>query len=207
MTKLRLVFLTLIILSILFASAQSFAEYDRSGDKVDDARKERIDPEDAYREEFLQWYKEFYPEIANEIEALKKKDPKLYEERYKLKEKKFGGIMETQKKNPDFGKALMDDLKIAAFQNKTLGKLRTEKNKIKRQQYIDQLGNIVSRRFDLAVKIKQFKYEELSQKIKRLEKILARRQKEVQELTKRKVQEVEKRVKHLLEEDEKINSK
>ena len=201
MTKLRLTLLALIAMSILLVTTQTFAADDISGTQADGAKKERLDPEDVYREEFLLWFQKFYPKQSKRLDELRKKDPKLFEEHYKLKEDKLGDIMEAEKKDHEFGKALMDDLKISERQNKTLGKIRSEKDKKKRKGYIDQLEHIVSKRFDLAVKIKQFKYKQLCQKIKRLEKRLEKRMEEVKELVKHKDEEIEARVKHLLEEE------
>jgi len=191
MTKSRLMISALIAVLLLITSSQLIAG--------DDSKKTKLDPEQEYREEFLQWYKQFYPRNSKKLEELRNKDKKLFEESYKLKEHKFADIMETYKKNPDFGQALMDDLKVSEYQNKTLGKIRAEKDKKKKADYIKQLNNIVSKRFDLAVKIKKFKYEELRKRIKRMEKKLADREKEVEELINRKDKEIENRVKELLE--------
>lgn len=203
MTRLRITLLALIVISVLFASAQSFAADDKHGAKVDDARKKQIDPKQEYKEEFLQWYKEFFPKSSKSLEELRKKDPKLFEARYKIKEKKFGDAMDIYKRNPDYGKAIVEDFYIGTLQSKTLCKIRSEKDEKKKQKYISQLKNIVIKRFDLGVKIKQFEFEEFRQRIKRLERILAKRQKVFAERLKRKDKEIENRIKKLLEDEEK----
>lgn len=203
MTKSRVILLTLITISILFASAQSLAKEDESKPKVDDAKKKQVDPKQEYKEEFLQWYKEFFPKNSKRLEELRKKDKNLFEEHYKLTEKKFGDAMEVYKRNPDYGIVVVEDLFNADRQSKTLRKIRSEKDKRKKQKHIDKLRRIVSTRFDLAVKIKKFKFEELRQSIKRLEKKLASRQNRLEERLKRRDQEIEERTKKLLEDEEK----
>ena len=203
MTKSRVIFLTLITISILFASAQSFAADDKSKPKVDNAKKKQVDPKQKYKEEFLQWHNEVFPKSGKIMERLRKENKKLFEERYKSKEKRLGNVMDIYKRNPDHGKVIVEDRYKADIQSKTLRKIRSEKDEKKKQKYINELKNIVAKRFDLAVKIKQFEFEEFRQRIKRLEKVLANRQKDFEERLKRRDEEIENRTKKLLADEEK----
>ena len=156
--------------------------------------------------EFIEWLNEYYPKDAEKLESLNNK-PGLYCNHFKLLRKKYGEIMDIQKRNPEFAKARMEDLKLLQVRDGILLKIQKTRDQKQKDSLTKQLSEVVSKRFDLTVKIKKFRYEELRARIEQLSKVLAEREEEVKKLQERKDVEIKNRVQELIKNRQKDKKK
>jgi hypothetical protein len=132
---------------------------------------------------FSRWLEENYPEEAKKLAELKDKDPALHRKRYALLHKRYGKIYKAAKDNPDLAAILKVDLELKEKRDELLeqmGKLRivydeSSENEVKKEceEKITtcrrQLEGVLAKRFDLIVKRKEIEFEQLLEKLKKLQ--------------------------------------
>lgn len=155
-------------------------------------------------EEFVEWLGKNYPKVAENLEKLKEQDPVEYMRKAGEKLKKYGEIMEAEKKNPEYAKVLKEDLTLKQARDKIIRKFKTADGKQKKQLKAE-LKEIVAERFDIVIKKKEFKYKALKQKLEKLQKQVTKRQAELDKLVQSKDKAIAERMNELVGESEKLN--
>lgn len=157
----------------------------------------------AEHDEYIEWLKENYAEEAEQLAEAKEKNPDTYIRRFWLSKRRYGVIMDTQKRNPELAEVLKEDIELQRSRDKILRQIKNAKGK-KAETLKAELKEIVERRFDLVVMKKQLRYEELRGRLEKLRKEVEQQQAEVGKLKERKAEETSKRIKELVEKTEKI---
>lgn len=154
-------------------------------------------------EEYINWLEKNYPEEAQALEELEETDPEQYFRNAFASRRKYGRIMEAEKRNPELGEVLKEDLAIQKLSTGLVEEIsRAEGNK--RQELVKELESLVSRRFDLIVRKKQLQYEDLQKRLEQMQKELKQRQLDVKKLEESKEKAIEDRLKDLIGQSEKV---
>ncbi len=155
-------------------------------------------------EDFIKWLEENHPEKAKKLLELRDKDPEKYMKSFMAAKKQYGEIMEAQKKNPKYAKVLTEDLELKQQRDRLVRRLNSA-GVDERAGLLAELEDTVSKRFDLIIKKKQFRYDALKKKLAKLKKEVEKREAELDELVKSKRAAVTERVNELAGKSEKIN--
>lgn len=154
-------------------------------------------------EEFIQWLQKNNPELAAELEQIREKDPGLYFTRVMDARRRYDPIIDTEKRNPELAKVLLEDLAMQKQRDELLKKLRGTGG-AEREKLLQELKSLVSQRFDLIIRKKTLQYQELEERLKRLREEIEKRRSEINKLKDSKEQAVEEHVKELTAQAEKI---
>lgn len=155
-------------------------------------------------DEFIKWFEKNYPEKAKKLLKLRDRDPEKYMKSFKSAKKKYGEIMDSEKKNPEYSKVLTEDLKLKHQREKLVRRLNSA-GADERAELLAELEDTVSKRFDLIIKKKQFRYDALKKKLSKLKTVVEKQESELDELVKSKQAAVTERVNELAGKSEKIN--
>ncbi|MBN1787927.1 MAG: hypothetical protein JW806_05970 [Sedimentisphaerales bacterium] len=123
----------------------------------------------AMEEELMAWLEKNEPDIAKSLTELKEKDPGSYRRRLAIEGRKYREIIEAQQTNPELAELLKKDLALKQERNETLEKLKAATNDKEKEALTKELKEIVGKRFDLIIKKKEIKYEELKKKLEQLQ--------------------------------------
>ena len=156
------------------------------------------------QQEFIEWLKENYPEEAEELEELHERNPEAAVRRLALSRRQYGRIMEAHQENPALAEVLKEDLQLKQHRDEILEQIKSAKGD-NRDKLRKELHEVVSARFDLIVRKKQLKYEELLRRLERLQKEVQEREAEVEKLAEKKDSAVQERLGELVGKREKIN--
>jgi hypothetical protein len=130
-------------------------------DKTNDQMSRRLD-------EYLEWLRNNYPEEAEVLAETKEKEPDTYRERLRLSLGKYGRIAEASKNNPQLATVLKEDLELKEHAEKLLEEFRTTSDEDKKKKLGKELEQVIGSRYDLSVKKKQIKHEQLLKKLEEL---------------------------------------
>ena len=155
-------------------------------------------------EEYIKWLKANYPEKAKKLVQLREKNPEAYMKQVMASRERYGEIMEAQERNPELAEVLKEELELKNNRGRLLKEVRTAKGK-ERKKLMEQLEEVVNRRFDLIVRKKQLRYVHLLEKLKKLQTEVQRREAEVEKLKQKKKQAIQERLEELIGKAEKIN--
>lgn len=155
-------------------------------------------------DEFIQWLQKNNPELAAELEQLREKDPAQYFSRVMEARRRYDPIIDTEKRNPELAKVLLEDLAMQKQRDELIKKLRGSEG-AEREKLLAELKTLVSQRFDLIIRKKTLQYQELEERLKRLQEEIEKRRSEIDKLKGSKEQAVEEHVKELTAQAEKIN--
>ncbi|MHC4456615.1 MAG: hypothetical protein ACYS0I_05895, partial [Planctomycetota bacterium] len=98
----------------------------------------------------------------------KEKEPDTYRERLRLSLGKYGRIAEASKNNPQLATVLKEDLELKEHAEKLLEEFRTTSDEDKKKKLGKELEQVIGSRYDLSVKKKQIKHEQLLKKLEEL---------------------------------------
>jgi hypothetical protein len=155
-------------------------------------------------EDFIKWFEENHPEEAKKLIESRQKDPEGYMSSFMAAKERYGEIMEAQKKNPELAKVLAEDIELKQQRERLIRRLNSAEAD-ERAEVLAELEDTVSKRFDLIIKKKQFRYDALKKKLARLKTEVEKREAELDELVKSKQAAVTERVNELAGKSEKIN--
>ncbi|MBN1456253.1 MAG: hypothetical protein JW912_00190 [Sedimentisphaerales bacterium] len=155
-------------------------------------------------DEFVDWLKENYTDVADELAKLRETDPGEYIKKFTESREKYGEIMEVQKRNPEYAEVLKEDLELKQNRDTLIRKLQNADDEQK-DEIKDELKEIVAKRFDIIIKKKEFKYKALKERLEDLQKKLDSRQAELNKLVQSKDQAIDGRMKELIGESEELN--
>ncbi|MCK5000231.1 MAG: hypothetical protein KAS23_11875 [Anaerohalosphaera sp.] len=157
----------------------------------------------AEHDAYIKWLEENYPKEAKQLEITRKDDPDNYIRRFWSSRRKYGQIMDLEKRNPELAEVLKEDMALQQSRDKILKTVRDAKGK-QLEKITAQLKKIVGRRFDLIVIKKRLKYEELKKRIEHLQKEVAEQEAELSKLNGQKKTQTAERLKELFNTAEKI---
>lgn len=126
--------------------------------------------------EHLEWLEKNYPEKAKKLAELKKEKPELYMKQMAISLKKYRGIKEAEKENPELAKVLKEDLALKEKRNRLVRRIRASKDDEQKEKLAEELEKIISDRFDLILRRKQIAYEQLLKKLEKLKKEVKNRE-------------------------------
>ena len=157
-------------------------------------------------DEFLKCLKENYPDEAAKLEQLKKDNPEQYMRALMISGKKYGGICQATKDDPNLAKVLKGQMELRNKRTELLKQISTTTDEKQKKTLTTELEQIVGQQFDLIVKRKQMAYEDLTKKLADLQKEVDQRKAEVEKWKSKdyKSQKVKERVTELLNEKEKF---
>jgi hypothetical protein len=157
-------------------------------------------------EEYIQWLEKRYPDEAERLDELQQNDPEQYFKSVFSSMRKYGRIMDAEKRNPELADILKEDLEIQDLRVELLEQIKQSNDK-KREELVKQLEDLVSRRFDLIVRKKQLQYEDLQKRLQEMQAELKQRQLEVRKLQETKDKALKERLEELIGQTEKVNWK
>ncbi len=158
-------------------------------------------------ENYLEWLEDNYPGEFEMLERLEDEAPEAYKRRLRYSRIKYGPIMAAEQQNPELAELLKEDLELKEVRDKLLEHLDdADKDDEKHiENIMEELEEVVSQRFEIIIRKKQFQYEAMRQRLERLEKQLSERQAEVDKLRDKKQAAVKQRMSELLGKSEQIN--
>jgi len=157
-------------------------------------------------DEFLKCLKENYPDEATKLEQLKKDNPEQFMRAMMISGKKYGGICQAVKDDPNLAKVLKGQMELRSKRTELLKQIRATTDEKQKKTLTTELEQIVGQQFDLIVKRKQMAYEDLTKKLADLQKEVNQKKTEAEKWKSKdfKSQKVKERVTELLNEKEKF---
>ena len=157
----------------------------------------------ARHAEYIKWLEKNYPEEAEKLAELREEKPELYMKKLWLSKKQYGRIAEAAKKNPQLAEVLKDDLELKRKRDELLRKIGAASENEKKE-LAKELEKVVSSRFDLIVKRKQIRYEQLRKELEKLKEQVKKSEAEVGKWKEAKGEKVRERVEELISRTEKF---
>jgi len=155
-------------------------------------------------EEYIQWLEKNYPDEAENLNELQQNDPEQYFKGAFTSMRKYGRIMDAEKRSPELAEILKEDLEIQNHRVELLEQIKQSGGQ-KREELVKQLEDLISRRFDLIVRKKQLQYEDLQKRLEEMQAELKQRQLEVRKLQETKEKALKERLEELIGQTEKVN--
>jgi len=153
--------------------------------------------------EYIKWLEKNYPEEAETLAELRKK-PELYGRRLKVSMRRYGPIMKASERNPKLAEVLKEDLELKLKREQLIKQLRAATDEAAREKLTKELKETVSQRFELIVKKKQLRYEELQKELEKLKADIKRGEAELEKLRDKKDEHIKKRLGELLSKTERF---
>lgn len=122
------------------------------------------------QEKFLVWLKENYAEEAEKLAEIKEKNPELYERQLRLLWMKYGRIFMIAQENPELAEILKQQHGLNHQRDELMRKVGKAKDEKEKQKLVDELGEVLGKKFDLIVRRKQIAFEQLRERLQELEK-------------------------------------
>lgn len=155
-------------------------------------------------DEYVKWFKKEFPEKAQKMEDLREKYPEKYMTLMQGCQRKYSPIMRAQRSNPELAKVLKEDIQLQSQRDQLLKELRSADKK-ESKALRKELEEVVSSRFDIILKKKQLRYEDMLKRLRALEKKVNEQQAEVESLKDKKNDTIEQRIEELISKTEKIS--
>ncbi|MDH4202148.1 MAG: hypothetical protein OEV87_04580 [Phycisphaerae bacterium] len=155
-------------------------------------------------ETFLVWFKKQYPEDHEELIELRVTDPEKYVQRSTDLMKVYEPIQRMEKYSSKLAGTMKKNLDLQKRRDALLLQIRIA-SKEQQPELIEELGSVVSQRFDTIVVEKQLQYQWLRKRLNDLTKKVETRAKELESLNKNKKKAVQDRMNELMERTEKVN--
>ncbi len=155
--------------------------------------------------ECLEWLGKNYPEEAEKLTKLKDKKPELYRKHLRYRCEKYRKIMEAEEENPQLAGVLKQDLELKMKRGKLLRTIRAETDENQKEKLVKELKEVVSNRFDLIIKRKQMRYEQMSKKLERLKKEVAKKSAEIEKWKEKKQEKVKEHLEELMSRTEEFD--
>ena len=171
------------------------------GEEFEKIMKQRMETfRQKMQAEFLGWLHKNYRQQADELGGLKQKDPDLYWKKFDLIRERYWRIYEAERWNPELAGVLKEDLELKKTCDELLEKIKSVKDDKEKNELIDQLKDVVGRRYDLILKRKQIEYEQLLKRVEGLQKQLEENKAEIAGWRDQKIKEenVKNRINELL---------
>jgi hypothetical protein len=122
------------------------------------------------QEKFLVWLKENYAEETKKLAEIKEKNPELYDRQIHLLWMKYGRIFMTAQENPELAEILKQQNELNRQRDELMRKIGKAKDEKEKGKLVDELGEVLGKKFDLIVRRKQIAFEQLRERLAELEK-------------------------------------
>jgi hypothetical protein len=152
--------------------------------------------------DFLEWFSVAYPEKANPVQQLRKKDYEGFLNHISAVRRRFEPLMRAEKRDPELAKILRKDIELQDLCGELLGKIAAAKDK-DRRTLTEQLTRVVANQFDIIVQKRKMKYADIETKIGQMQKEVDEQKRQLDQLVQKKEQVTQDRVKELLAPPEK----
>ncbi len=153
--------------------------------------------------EYIEWLGKNYPEKAEKLAELREEKPELYMKKLWLSKKQYGRIAEAAKENPQLAEVLKENLGLKRKRDELLRKIGAA-SEDEKKELVKELEKVVSSRFDLIVKRKQIRYEQLRKELEKLKEQVKKSEAEVGKWKEAKGEKVRERVEELISRTEKF---
>jgi hypothetical protein len=120
--------------------------------------------------EYQKWLKENYPNEANKLEELQKKDPELYQRQAWFSASRYWRIFEASKDNPELANILKQQLELNDAQDKLLDQIKKAADDKEKKKLVGQLKEVLDKKYDLIVAQKENAYKQLQKRLEGLKK-------------------------------------
>jgi len=145
-------------------------------------------------DELLALIKEYRPDLAARLTQLRESDKDSDRDKYfrefLAQRRIWGPVLEARKRGDTrLADLLIADIGLVEDRDALLREIHCAGEK-RRQKLMEELKEVISKRFDLILKKKRLQYEELRRRLKRLQEELDRKQKELENLTGNKKQAI-----------------
>ena len=148
-------------------------------------------------EAFFAWLEKNYSDKAEELKQVGNQQPDKFAQCMDEAIKVYEPIQKAER-FPELAKVLRDDIELKSQRDDVLCKLCSAKDE-QRDEYLKQLKEIVSARFDVIIQKKQLEYDHIRKRLDWLNKKLEQHGSELQKLKDEKDQSVEKRIQELID--------
>ena len=150
---------------------------------------------------FKEWLKKNVPQLAEELEKLKAKDPDLYARKYDWAYEKYKRVFDESRYHPEEAKVLLEDLKLQDRRDYLIRKYKNTRSEKDKKRIVAQLERVLSDRYDLIVIRRQMGYERLLRRLESLQNYIKKSRDEIEEAKKKDIKDenIKKRMKTLLE--------
>ncbi len=178
----------------------TFAEPRRGGP----ARDSYMEIMRKRNEEFLEWLKVNYPHQASEFEKANEANPERAFRDLMPVMMRYRGIFETEKKNPELASLMKKDIDLVDRQEEILRAIKSTEDGKGNEALTAELMTVVAARFDLILKKRQMRFDELKERLTQLENEIRKQEADLEELSKQRDEQTQKRVAELLADDTQI---
>lgn len=117
--------------------------------------------------EHLEWLKENYPELAEGLTDLREKKPELYMKKLGRGFGNYWRIADAEKENPELAGILKDDLELKNRRDELVKSIKASADDTDKAGSLGELEDVLGERYDLILRQKQIRYEQLSKKLER----------------------------------------
>ncbi len=122
------------------------------------------------QEKFLVWLKENYAQETEKLAEIKEKNPELYERQIHILWRRYGRIFMTAQENPELAEILKQQDELNHQRDELMRKIGKAEDEKEKQKLVDELGEVLGKKFDLIVRRKQIAFEQLRERLAELEK-------------------------------------
>jgi len=164
--------------------------------------KERIETWRRKRQdEFLEWFGKNYPRQAEDLAKLKETQADAYWKKFDLVREKYWRIFEEDRRNPELAEVLKEDLHLKEKREELVKKINTAKNENEKTKLMAELEEVVRLRYDLIIRQKQIRYEQLLKALEELRNRIKQSRDEIAKLQDEKIknENVKNHIKDLIE--------
>ncbi len=161
------------------------------------------EPDAALRQkqaELIDWLEKNFPKQAKDLKA----DLPLTAERMDELRGRYDPMMRAERFNPPLAEAMKEDLRVQMRRDELLMELQLE-NPDKREAIVNELEQLVSKRFDLIIRKRELQHGHIRNRLNQLQEELDRQQKEINTLRNAKTHSVRARVEELIQSAEKTD--
>jgi len=155
-------------------------------------------------EEFVDWLKVNYPEQAEEFEKANEANPERAFRDLMPVMMKYRDIFETEKKNPELASLMKMDVDLLERRAEIIAAIQKAEDQKSKDKLSEELKTVVEARFDLILKKRQMRFDELKERLTQLQAEIKKQEADLDTLSAQRDTQVQKRVEELLTEDKEI---
>ena len=154
--------------------------------------------------EILEWLEENDPNQAQELKTLKGENHRLYIKKMSSVIRKYNKVIDAEKTNPALAAVLKEDVELKSQTRALMKKIKAATDEDEKQELKTELESLTGKRFDLIIKKKQLRYEDLKKKLEELKNNIKESEAELENLKGKKSEQIKERVEELISKTEKI---
>ncbi len=129
--------------------------------------------------DLIKWLEDNYPQEASRLKQIQDKDKKLFVQNMTTAIKKYRDIMETERTNPQLADLMKKELQFNEKIFQLQQKIENSKDEAKKKELIDELKNVLGKKYDVLIAKKQLAYDSLKIRLENLKKQLERSEEKI----------------------------